>query len=208
MEINQTILGLIALFSVGISVFLGAVILGTFEQQTSGQCTEGTSSVVNSTVSNNVTNFGHGFLNTRAIEGTDASGWIQVFYQNKSNLLSTSDCYVQVGATGAWTALGYLTNISSGTTLSTNFTFAAASMGASMNINYSTCQGANITSANITYDSLTGSSCSYTYNAYKTIKQVNKNVTGVMSIASIIPYIMVIVIILSGFGAFLYLRKD
>jgi hypothetical protein len=204
MEMNQTLLGLIALFSVGISVFLGAVILGTFEQQTSGQCTEGYSSIANTTISNNVTEFQHGFLLSNVLndDATD-SGNLTITYANKSATTDGSACQIWVGVPGSWTSLGKLDNVSPN-----YFTFTAAQISPMMNINYSTCKAANITQASITYASLTGSGCGYTYNAYKTIKAVNKNVTGVMSIASILPYILVIVVVLGAFGAFLYMRKD
>jgi hypothetical protein len=198
MEINQTILGLIALFTVGMTVFLGAVILATFEQQTSGQCTEGLSTVTNATISQNASEIIHGFVLSSSITGTDAAGNLTVASFNKT----TGLCKVSIGAVGAWTQLGFLNNA----TASDVFQIPASLISTEANINYSECQSNNITLSSISYKSLTG--CSYTYNAYKTIKAVNKNVTGVMSIASILPYIMVIVVVLGAFGAFLYLRRD
>jgi len=172
-----------ALISLGFMLVIAVLIIGNLEESTVGSCSVGDSYVINSTDSQNVTEFFHGFVLSNVITDSTANGNVTITYTvTAADADGNADCQVGVGAGGSWTNIGALNNVSP-----TKLDFTAAQMGISMNLNYSTCIGSNITEANITYNSLR--TCDYTYDAYSALTSTN---TMTYSGLGILPVALVI----------------
>ena len=168
-----------ALISLGFMIVIALVIIGNLEESTLGDCSVAMTNVVNTTDSDNVSAFFHGFILANVIEGSDALGNVTISAEN----MTDGSCQVLVGNTGTWTSLGYLDN----TTADDVFQFTTVQIGPAMNLNYTDCVSNNITLANISYNAL--ASCDYTYDAYTALtKTTSMTYTGM----NIVPVAIVI----------------